>query len=506
MASHHHISSFLHFFISKRLVWLSLVILILILLNPLTSLDLALVSLFLLILGHIVLREKLLLVFLLLRPTVDYWRDLPLFTYRDTTLNVTDAIALLFFLWSLWMLWQYRRQWQHLPLTLVFINLIGLMSVSALWSVTPATTIIETVKFFNLAMFFWLGYGFVKNRRITLSELTLAIFASAIVPGLLALAQMFTGAGLATFGLRGRIYGTLGHPNVLAFLMLSLIILHTQYSVIEPTDFWKKNHVLRLALYALLSILLLLTYTRVTLIGLVIFLLIIGLAKYRRLLAGLAVGISAFYLIFFPLNDWLINHANYSLTRLPVIGRLTARNDDADSIGWRLSLARETLPIIQARPWLGYGFGAFPTVWSENRGARHFWDDSAEAHNDYLRVVLELGVVGLLLYIMLLLGLLISTGKKLQEIKINSNKLKINYTKLQKTNFLKFFLILFNFFQFKSDRGEAKYLHVFAWILIFVVMSLSDNLLHHTPIMWLTFAYWGAALSEPRPHGSLLKP
>lgn len=413
-------------------------------------------------------KEKFLLVFLLLRPALDYWRAWPLLTYRDTALNVTDASAILFLLWSLLMLWQYRREWRHLPLALLFLSLIGLMSVSAFWSVAPSTTIIETVKFFNLALFFWLGYLFVRHRRLTLQELVLTIAASAVLPVLLALGQLLAGAGLATFGLRGRLYGTLGHPNVFAFLMLTLIILHTQYSVISPTKFWERKPALRFTVYALLITLMLLTYTRVTLVGLAIFLFIIGIAKYRRLLIGLTLGLSGFYLIFFPLNDWLIAQANYSLTSLPVVGRLTARNDDADSIAWRLSLVRETIPIIQARPLLGYGFGAFPLIWGENRGVRHFWDDSAEAHNDYLRIALELGIVGLAVY----LGLIGRIGQIAAR-------------------------------QLAKDKTRA--LHIFAWIIVFAVVSLSDNLLHHTPVMWLTFAYWGAALAEPRAPGSLLR-
>ena len=453
---------------NKRLWLIGVLVLFTIIVSPLAPIDIAVLALFLLILGHVLLREKLLLVFLLLRPALDYWRDLPILTYRDTTLNATDAIAILFLLWSLGMFLSYRREMRHAPLGITLVSLIALMAASSLWSVAPATTLIETVKFLNLALFFWLSYCFVKHKRLTPRDLALAIAASAIVPILFALWQLVTGTGLATFGLRGRIYGTFGHPNVFAFLMLSLIILLTHWSVIEPTNFWQNHRKLRVTSYVLCVVLMLLTYTRVTLIGLALFLIIIGIYKYHRLLAGLAFGISAFYLIFFPLNDWLIKYANYSLTNIPVIGRLTVRNDEADSIGWRLSLVRETIPIIASRPLLGYGFGAFTVVWSDNRSLAHQFDDSAEAHNDYLRLALELGGLGLLMY----LGLIIKIGQ------LSAAK-------------------------FVSDKSAG--VHLFAWVIIFAVVSLSDNLLHHTPVMWLTWAYWGAALSTPGAHGSLLR-
>ena len=464
----HYISSFLHFPISKRLVWLSLLVLVVILLNPLASIDIAVLVLFLLILGHILLREKLLLVFLLLRPALDYWRDLPVLTYRDTTLHATDAIAILFLFWAGGMIFSYRREIRHIPLRLTILSLSAFMTISIFWSVVPFTTLIETIKFLNLALFFWLSYCFVKHKRLTPRAVALAIVGSSIVPILFAFGQLFTNTGVATFDIRGRIYGTFGHPNVFAFLMLSLIILHTQYSTIAPTDFWKKNHSLQLTAYSLLAALMLLTYTRVTLIGLLIFLLIIGITKYRALFAGLVVGISMFYLIFFPLNDWLIKHANYSLTSIPVIGRLTVRNDEADSIGWRLSLVRETIPIIASRPLLGYGFGSFSQVWSDNRSLAHQFDDSAEAHNDYLRLALELGLIGLALYIGLIGRIGQIAAKQLAQNKIGA-------------------------------------LHLFAWVMVFAAVSLSDNMLHHTPIMWLTFAYWGATLATPSTPGSLLQ-
>ena len=99
-------------------------------------------------------------------------------------------------------------------------------------------------------------------------------------------------------------------------------------------------------------------------------------------------------------------------------------------------------------------------VWSENRSIEHQFDDSSEAHNDYLRLALELGLAGLTLYALL-------------------------------------FARLMHLSIARAYQNPKKYLHLAAWIIMFTVVGVSDNMLHHTPVLWLTFAWWGAALAKP---------
>ena len=88
----------------------------------------------------------------------------------------------------------------------------------------------------------------------------------------------------------------------------------------------------------------------------------------------------------------------------------------------------------------------------------HLWDDSNEAHNDYLRFALELGVLGLGVYGLFLLSLLLRAAEEYR----------------------------------RSEERALLSLHLVAWILAFAAMSLADNMLHHTPVMWLTAIWWGA--------------
>lgn len=420
------------------------------------------------IVNKILFNERLILLFIFLRPTLDMGRDLNLIKIGSYYLNLTSATSIIFLIWSALMFLKYFKFIIRTPLFVHFL-LLQILMLSGLWfGLFPADSLAESIKFINISSFFLLSYVFVTKHKLTSKTLLKTILASAVLPVIFALTQLIFGLGIDTSGIHGRIFGTLAHPNVFAFFVLSLIFLHTEYSTTTPTEFWQKNKGLKIAVYFLLLVLLIFTYTRITLIGLGVFIFILGLYKYKKLLLGCVTAILLFYLIFPPFDKWTIKTFNYSFTEIGVVGRLVNRNEDADSINWRLSVLRETVPLIYRRPLFGYGYGTFPKVWVENRSLAHQWDDGNQAHNDYLRIALELGLVGFFVYASLLLHLL----------------------------YLAAWPIL-------KNKDRAKHIHLFAWVCVFVVVSLSDNMLNHTPVMWLTWAWWGATLANtPKPHPS----
>ncbi len=408
-----------------------------------------------------VLREKTILLFIAIRPVLDYWRDWVVFGTKDINLNLNAAMAILLLLWAFYWTIKNRRfigslpGWFWLALTAIVVTL------SVLWSFSPITSLIEAIKFIDLILLFFLGFVFIQQGKITIRHALFATVFSAIIPILAGITQIITGSGITTFDLRGRIYGTFGHPNVFAFFLLSLIFLMTQYAIFDKAKFWQKHSNLKIALFVLFFGLMLLTYTRAAIIGLVIFGIVLGVIKYRKaLVAGLAL-IALFYLIFYPLNNFLVHKFNYRLQSNPLISRLTERSDEADSISWRISLIQETAPIIKTHPFFGFGFGTFPIIWEANRGARHMYDDSAESHNDYLRLLLETGAIGFIAYLMFFVSL---------------------FTKIVQ--------------RMKTRACEENHLMLLGWVCAFVVVSVSDNMLHHTAVMWLTWLWWGLIIGS----------
>jgi O-antigen ligase len=419
-----------------------------ILLNPVASIDALILGIVLLIVGHFLLREKLLLAFLILRPAVDMWRDTAVVSIRDISFNVNAVLSVGLAIWIVIVLVERRVALRHIPVLPIFAALGVLMAASTLWSVAPADSLIESIKWFNAAGLFAVAFVFIRERAMTMRELAIAIALSAIIPALAGILQMVGGGGISTFDIHGRIFGTLAHPNVFAFLLLSVLVLESDTDALPLGKY-------RPYVAGLLGILIIFTYTRAAVLGAAIFFAALGAVKYRTIFLRAIAGIALGALILLPLGALISRGFNIQPERIPIISRFATRNEDADSIAWRQAILRESIPLIAARPILGYGYGTFENVWSENRGPEHFWDDSAESHNDYLRIALELGAIGLALYTAFFTRLLAGAWRHSP--------------------------------------------HLFAWVLRFAAVSVSDNMLPHTPVRWLTFAWWGAMFGSEHP-------
>ncbi len=73
---------------------------------------------------------------------------------------------------------------------------------------------------------------------------------------------------------------------------------------------------------------------------------------------------------------------------------LTLREPMAeDTSGNRLTIVRDSLPIIRQHPWFGTGLGTFPTIYPSYRS---FYSESFvnAGHNDYLQLIVETGLLG----------------------------------------------------------------------------------------------------------------
>ncbi len=404
--------------------------------------------------------EKVFLLFLFLRPTLDLGRD---YTF-------TLIFAIVFTLWSIFYLVKYRASLTEIPGKSFLILFLVAALISVLYSVAPGTTVIEWSKLLVGFLFFGTAFVLVKNKKITLGELFCTLVVSAVIPIVFGILQLATQQGINTFGVINRIYGTFAHPNVFAFFLLFLFFAGAHYfSLYEKNDVYSKW--LQVINTVLLFVLLGFTYTRAAWIGLLVIFFILSIFYNRRLVL-IGVGIIAlFYVTISPLTGLTQRYFDYNLEGNSIISRLTTRNPEADSFSWRTEVVRDSVPIVALHPVLGYGYGTFPLVWTAMRPVERQNDDSAEAHNDYLRLLVETGGVGLILYGIFLLQLLGNAWKRVQKNKEN------------------FPNVIF-----------------FGWIVVFGIVSLSDNMLHHTPVMLLMWSYWGAilALPEKNPGPNLL--
>ena len=445
--------------LSKYVSWfiiLASTALITALVIPGIGLDILVLATIFFITSQYFLKEKTILLILAMRPLVDYWRDYVLVTIGRTNINLNSALALLLLVWTGWIIYKYRSQIKTAPLLIPISLFSALILISTLYSLFHFTSLVEAIKFIDIALLFLVSYFLIKKNIIKESELIFSFYWSSLIPISFGLYQLLFGIGIDTFDINNRIFGTFAHPNVFAFYLLLLLFVHWLYASLTSLSFWKKHPILKNTFYTVNILLLIFTYTRAAWLGFTAFLLVIGILKYRKSLIIVFIFTGILFSLFFPINQLLSKNYGINLQNNNLIARLTSRSEEADSISWRQSLITETIPTILQRPLFGYGYGTFPLVWENIRSKTHFYDDSSEAHNDYLRLALEVGLVGLALYLFILIKLFIISAKPVHK-----------------------------------EFDNPKHLFFFASLIVFFLLSFSDNMLHHTPVMWWLWTIWG---------------
>lgn len=434
--------------------------------NPTTAGDiLALLGIVIVVLYKL-FGDYALLTLLLVRPTMDYWRDYVIFSYNAIHINLNAAVSVLLLLWSIMFFYKHFGEFKKVPLLIVWSAFIIWCSLSVVWSFDKMSTITETLKGANLFALFAMANILRQKHGEFFDKTFFWLFIGAgLAPFTIAIYQLVTRAGMTIDGTPNRIYGTFAHPNILATfsLILFIFLFHKYYNYLKHTTrlikfkpqlFKESKGELYILAMIFLAIIIALTYTRIAWIGLGIFLLAIGLRYARRQTVTIALSIIFIYALFFPINFWLKNNLNINLQQNHLIARLTSRNMEADSISWRADLFNKVIPLWTKHPLIGYGYGSFAKVWDDNKGVENIWDSTSEAHNDYLKVGFESGLIGLALYLGIFITLLY------REIKFG-----------QKNDWINFVFI--------------------TSILVYLTLSASDNMLHHTPVIWWWWAVWG---------------
>jgi O-antigen ligase len=108
----------------------------------------------------------------------------------------------------------------------------------------------------------------------------------------------------------------------------------------------------------------------------------------QRRSVRIAIGVGAFAVVLISLLVWL--GGKELTTRVTSIEKETRTEISG---GMRLSIDRDTLGMFRRKPVLGWGLGTFPVVYPQFRSFyTNFFVN--EAHNDYLQLLAEMGLLG----------------------------------------------------------------------------------------------------------------
>jgi O-antigen ligase len=237
-------------------------------------------------------------------------------------------------------------------------------------------------------------------------HLSIALLASSSVVGAMAVIEHFVRWNLWGQDFGGhprRVVSTLAQPAILGAFLGAGIILATAVLVWGgPRD----PRRLSIATLVIASPALLFTYTRGPILATAAIVSLLILAKPRVRLAGLGVVVIATVLI---VGSW---------SRISSTSIYHARAADTVNVKTRLLISEGSLHAAWQRPILGWGHGKFDTAknnQSINTGdlpETQFYDYTS--HDSYLTILVELGFVGLALF---LLPWLIIASKTLRAVR-----------------------------------------------------------------------------------------
>jgi O-antigen ligase len=413
-----------------------------------------------------------LLLLIFIRPLIDIFSGYSVTLFDRLTLNLNAVLAVLVCVWLALVWLRDRIHWSTIIGRWPLLAFLVASGVSAVYSIDFTASLSEWLRLLSLVVFFVVAQHLAQTNKHFIVHIINVAAWSLVIPLLVAGFQLVTGGGLDFGELSNRVYGTLGHPNVFAlYLVFILAVMLIKYIATPKPE----RSLLYPWILAFGSIALLFTYTRAAWIGLGIILAILGLVRYRKAIVLTGALISVVLVFGQMINQFAIDTLNVNLYDIPLVGRFTTRSEEADSINWRLEVLQTMAPRVLERPYFGFGIGNFVALRQEDPDFGLF--DDPEAHNDYLRLAIETGFIGLISYLIFLLVLGIQTIK--------------NYLAWPKTAWQKWYSLILG-----------------AMLIAFAVMSVSDNLLQGTPVMWMFLSLVGALVTLQRSkiaHRSLLR-
>ena len=380
------------------------------------------------------------MILLFLRPLVDPLRDY----YLMGGVNFLGVFSFINVLFAFYVLIRA----QDVKLLTKNIRWFYIYIIIAILSIVNSSDIfisfITLMKLLSLLALFLLAYNLPKSLEDTL-KIIKAILISAIIPILYGLFQLIAGQGVQTpisGPLAGisRLQSTFRLSNGFAFYLGIIILL----SILM--QFY--SHKIKATAFSLLiivgaSICMLYTYTRGIWISILLSLGCIAVFKknYRRWLIILAlICIPLFYDEVLKRFDDIINPPKYGIS----------------SFVFRLEITKQLLSnAVPEHFFLGFGLGLSDKV------ADEYTDFSLLPHNDYIRVLVETGILGAITYLIffskMFFYLLTLVRKK---VNLHANTVFMGI--------LTYYLI--------ASMGQNSFTHISASGYIFALMGLAQKM------------------------------
>lgn len=382
-----------------------------------------------------------LLAIILLRPCLDIFTNNEVFSFLGINFNLNSLIAFVTLSLALFLAYQNKEEKPPIAKAWLFFLTIGLLSIFI--SINQSASFKETIRLLSIFSIYLSSFYLIKKND-DLVLLVKTIIFSALIPGILAIYQYFSHTGLTIplENISNRIYGTFAHPNLFAYYLLIPITLSLLIFLIGKKE--KLSNFIIFLLSFFLIIILGLTFTRGAWLTIILITLTIGIIKYRLLLIGAVIAFLLAYAAVAPINS----RVNDLLS-----------NKEGNSIEWRKNLWSDVIGYAAEKPALGHGIGTANELILQKRTEIM---GSPDPHNDYLKIMLENGLIGLFSYFILISATIIN--------------------------------LLKNYFKTQRVKKKTMNLIVLTLFLSLLITSFADNTLRNTALQWTLWALIGGLM------------
>ncbi|MDP2708736.1 MAG: O-antigen ligase family protein [bacterium] len=320
---------------------------------------------------------------------INIFSYLPFLNNYSFLFNPASLIYLLIILFGAITIFEKRRDLKNLPLKYILLAASAYAAASIFRSADRQTSLIELIYLLVPFSLYLIAYLYFSGEA-WLTKLMLAAVFSSIIPLIAAAAQLLAGDYFyEPSSSLGRLTGGLDHPNTFG-LFLFLIIALTLTGYLAKKKQKIKDNKFLLFLLAGSLFFLALSYSRTAWVALAVFSALLIFIKRKAillLLAALPAGAAAF------------------LLSSNIRSRVLETFDSAlfSSVTARINIWRVALSQIQLKPLTGHGVGQAEAVIEK---AKTWRGGISLPHNDYLLQTLELGLIGLAIFLAYTLGVI----------------------------------------------------------------------------------------------------
>ncbi|PIP28289.1 MAG: hypothetical protein COX29_01975 [Candidatus Moranbacteria bacterium CG23_combo_of_CG06-09_8_20_14_all_35_22] len=380
---------------------------------------------------------------LLIRPLLDVLTNFNIISIGDLSFNVSAIFAIITIVLTILVYFESKVNLQELKTKRFWWIFLAITFVSIVISIDKFSSLTEWTRLLSIYAFFLLGYLIIKTKDDFIKLLEIIVF-SGLIPSFFALYQFVNDSGmtLPMEGITNRIYGTFAHPNLLAYYLVLIL------SILGYLLLIKKGLFINSALAVFYTVILILTFTRGAWLALIFIFFIVGAVKYRKMLFALIIVLLTIYVLVEPIRMR--------------VNALYQYNPDS-SIEWRKNIWKDGFSIAKEKILIGHGTGTAHKIILE---ARREKAGSPDPHNDYLKLLIENGIIGVLSYLSIIVALLYNLAK--------------------------------GYFFSKNLEQKNLYLILFSFSLVIFLLSSVDNVLRNTVLQWTLWAMLGGTFVDYR--------